>query len=133
MLRKFWLLFAQACTVCVAALFIAFMVGTTITSIYLSRRKPIEAQGRVFMTLFLNSAVMFFCIHLGPPFWVTVLLVFGWGLGAGFGMVLTRSIIQASAPAPYRARVLSVFQLALGISLESLLVVAPNILFFALF
>jgi MFS family permease len=96
----------------VAALFIAFMVGTTITSIYLSRRKPIDAQGRVFMTLFLNSAVMFFGLHLGPPFWVSVLLVFGWGLGAGFGMVLTRSIIQASAPPAYRARVLSVFQLA---------------------
>jgi MFS family permease len=96
----------------VAALFIAFMVGTTITSIYLSRRKPIEAQGRVFMTLFLNSAVMFFGVHLGPPFWVAVLLIFGWGLGAGFGMVLTRSIIQAAAPAQFRARVLSVFQLA---------------------
>lgn len=96
----------------VAALFIAFMLGTTITSIYLSRRKPIEAQGRVFMTLFLNSAIMFFGVHLGPPFWVTVLLIFGWGLGAGCGMVLSRSIIQAAAPAAYRARVLSVFQLA---------------------
>jgi MFS family permease len=96
----------------VAALFIAFMVGTTITSIYLSRRKPIDAQGRVFMTLFLNSAIMFFGLHLGPPFWVAVLLVFGWGLGAGFGMVLTRSIIQAAAPPAFRARVLSVFQLA---------------------
>lgn len=96
----------------VAALFIAFMLGTTITSIYLSRRKPIEAQGRVFMTVFLNSAIMFFGVHLGPPFWVTVLLIFGWGLGAGFGMVLSRSIIQAAAPAAYRARVLSIFQLA---------------------
>lgn len=96
----------------VAALFIAFMVGTTITSIYLSRRTPIEAQGRVFMTLFLNSAIMFLGLHTGPPFWLAVVLVFGWGLGAGFGMVLTRSIIQAAAPATYRARVLSVFQLA---------------------
>lgn len=96
----------------VAALFIAFMLGTTITSIYLSRRKPIDAQGRVFMTLFLNSALMFFGVHLGPPFWVSVLLIFGWGLGAGCGMVLSRSIIQAAAPPPYRARVLSVFQLA---------------------
>lgn len=96
----------------VAALFIAFMLGTTITSIYLSRRKPIESQGRVFMTLFLSSAIMFFGVHFGPPFWVTVLLIFGWGLGAGCGMVLSRSIIQAAAPAPYRARVLSVFQLA---------------------
>jgi MFS family permease len=96
----------------VAALFFAFMLGTTITSAYLSRRKPIEAQGRVFMTLFLNSAIMFFGVHTGPPFWVTLLLIFGWGLGAGCGMVLSRSIIQAAAPIAYRARVLSVFQLA---------------------
>jgi MFS family permease len=96
----------------IAALFIAFMLGTTITSALLSRMKPIERQGRVFMTMFLNSAIMFLGVHFAPPFWGAVLLIFGWGLGAGFGMVLSRSIIQAAAPPAFRARVLSVFQLA---------------------
>jgi MFS family permease len=102
----------QGTSLGIAALFIAFMAGTTITSVVLSRIKPIERQGRVFMTLFLNSVLMFIGVHFAPPFWVVVLLIFGWGLGAGCGMVLSRSIIQAAAPPLFRARVLSVFQLA---------------------
>ena len=95
-----------------AILFVAFMVGTTLSTGYLSRRKPIDQQGRTMMILFLNGAIVFACIHLGPPFWVTALLILSWGLTAGVGMVMSRSMIQAAAPPLVRGRVLSVFQMA---------------------
>ena len=52
-----------------------------------------------------------FYFHL--PFWSLYLLVFGWGLGAGVAISLSRSVVQEQAPPDKLARVMSVYQLGL--------------------
>jgi MFS family permease len=89
---------------------LAFMLGVTISSLVLSRLKPVMLQGRVFMFAYANSFAMLSAMHFALPYPVLMALIFWWGLGSGVGATLSRSIVQAAAPDVYRARVLSIFQ-----------------------
>lgn len=94
-----------------ASLIAAFLLGLSLSSLAMAHMKPVERQGRLMMLLSLNNFFIFTAAHFAPPFWAFVVLIFLWGFGAGFGMALTRGMVQAAAPPVYRARVLSVLQL----------------------
>ena len=48
-----------------------------------------------------------------PPSWLLFLLVLLWGAASGVAMMLGRSMTHEESPQAYRARVVSVYQLAL--------------------
>jgi len=48
-----------------------------------------------------------------PPSWLLFLLVLLWGAASGVAMMLGRSMTHEASPQAYRARVVSVYQLAL--------------------
>jgi hypothetical protein len=93
-----------------AALIGAFLAGLTISSFTMANVRPIERQGRALMLLALNNVIVFTLAYFEPPFPVFAVLMFSWGLGGGASMALSRGMVQAAAPAAYRARVLSVLQ-----------------------
>jgi MFS family permease len=97
----------------IASLMVAFWVGALVANVALVKFGQIERPGRA---LILAQAVTVmatgaFYFHL--PFWSLYLLVFGWGLGAGVAISLSRSVVQEQAPPDKLARVMSVYQLGL--------------------
>ena len=48
-----------------------------------------------------------------PPSWLLFLLVLLWGVASGVAIMLGRSMTLEASPQAYRARVVSVYQLAL--------------------
>jgi MFS family permease len=49
--------------------------------------------------------------HFGPPLYVLFPLVFVWGMCNGIWLSLSRALVQESAPASHRARILAVLTL----------------------
>lgn len=89
---------------------LAFMVGVTTSSLILAQLKPVLRQGRVFMFAYANSFAVMCVLHFQLPYAAIIGVIFWWGLAAGVGATISRSIVQAAAPDAYRARVLSIFQ-----------------------
>ncbi len=90
---------------------ITFMVGITLSTTYISRYVRIMAQGRAMMLSFSVSTFVFIAIHFYPPLWLLYALVFFWGASSAVLFSISRSIVQETAAASHRARVMSVFQL----------------------
>jgi MFS family permease len=93
-----------------ASIITVFLIGLTTSSFTLARLPPIEHQGRAMMLLSLNNVAVFTTVYFVHSYWVFVVLMFLWGLGAGAAMAVNRGMVQAAAPPAYRARVLSVLQ-----------------------
>jgi MFS family permease len=89
---------------------LAFMIGVTMSSLVLARLKPVLRQGRVFMFAYANSFLVMSVLHFELPYPALIALILWWGLAAGVGATISRSIVQAAAPEAFRARVLSIFQ-----------------------
>ena len=53
------------------------------------------------------------CFFFAPPLWLFYAIVLVWGLSGGVSMSMSRTIVQRAAPEKLRARVLSVFLLAM--------------------
>jgi hypothetical protein len=92
--------------------YVAFLLGLTLSSFAFSRIPPVERPGRLLMCLSLNNFFVFAVAHFVPAFESFALLMFWWGLTSGVAMSLTRAMIQIAAPHAYRARVLSMLQFA---------------------
>jgi len=95
-----------------AVLNISFMVGTTLVVLALRRMHPVRGQGRAMMLACCISAIVIGLIALSPPLPVMCLLALFWGGSGGVTMIMSRSLVQAAAPAQSRGRILSIFQLA---------------------
>ena len=62
-------------------------------------------------------------LHLELSEWLFYLVVYGWGMGGGISMTMSRAIVQESAPESHRARLMSVYSLGMmgGMPIGSLL------------
>jgi MFS family permease len=91
--------------------FVTFWIGAMVSSVALTRMRPAARPGQWLLIAQSIGAAMVLSLALRPEYWVFLVIVFGWGLAAGVSITMSRSIIQAAAPASHRARVLSVYQL----------------------
>jgi MFS family permease len=91
--------------------FVTFWVGAFVSSVALTRMKPAERPGQWLLASQTAGAILVLMIAFKPSYLAFLLIVFGWGLGAGISITMSRSIVQGAAPAAVRARVLSVYQL----------------------
>lgn len=89
----------------------AFMGGTIFGGMIIMRIGPIHHPGRVMIFSMFSSAFIMAGVAQGPDFYVTTFLIFLWGAGAGMSMPMTRTIVQTTAPAAIRSRMLAVFQM----------------------
>ncbi len=95
-----------------ALLNISFMGGTTLMVLALRRMHPVRRQGRAMLLASCASAVVIGLISLAPSLPLMCLLAAAWGGSGGISMIMSRTLVQAAAPAESRGRILSIFQLA---------------------
>ena len=94
-------------------LMVIFYAGATISNLLMIRVMPLVRPGRIFLIMQLSRMVILGLIWCEPVFWIFALACVGWGLNMGVTMTLARTIVQESATAEYRARIMSVYSLGL--------------------
>jgi len=94
-------------------LMVIFYAGATISNLLMIRVMPLVRPGRIFLIMQLSRMVILGLIWFKPVFWIFALACVGWGLNMGVTMTLARTIVQESATAEYRARIMSVYSLGL--------------------
>jgi MFS family permease len=92
-------------------IFITFWAGAFCSSLAISRFRKLKRPGRLLLIAqFIGSAAILILVN-GAPYWMFLMLVFGWGLAAGISIMMSRGIVQEAAPPALLARVLSIYQL----------------------
>ena len=94
-------------------LMVIFYAGATISNLLMIRVMPLVRPGRIFLIMQLSRMVILGLIWFQPVFWIFALACVGWGLNMGVTMTLARTIVQESATAEFRARIMSVYSLGL--------------------
>jgi predicted MFS family arabinose efflux permease len=92
-------------------MFLCFFGGIGISSIAVGHL-PVRRQGRALMLAMCAGGVVMVVIHFHPPLWGFLLATFSWGLFGGVISIMSRTIVQMSAPAAHLARILSVLTAA---------------------
>ncbi|SHE89554.1 Predicted arabinose efflux permease, MFS family [Microbulbifer donghaiensis] len=96
-----------------ATLQLAFVAGTVAATVTMLRRGQGRRPGRGILMCLLYSAALLVAISYGPTPLGLVLLCACWGGVAAASAALGRAIVQLFAPAEYRSRIISIYQLAL--------------------
>ena len=92
---------------------IIFYGSAAFSNFIMIRLMPLLRPGRIFLLMQLSRMVILGVMWIQPSFWLMVLATIGWGLNMGITMTLSRYIVQESATAEFRARILSVYSLGL--------------------
>ena len=89
------------------------LAGTVLATLVLMKTGRIRYPGRalIFGTLFSCSFLLTLTLPLVD--WLFYLILFFWGAGGGLIVIMSRSIVQENAPDTHRARVMSIFSLAM--------------------
>ena len=90
---------------------VGMMCGIVFTASMIGKIGGIERQGRALVLALGSGAFVMASFGIVPTFWTFVLAAFLWGCGGGVAMTMNRTIIQESAPASHRGRILAVFQM----------------------
>lgn len=96
-----------------ATLQVLFTGGIIGTNLVMARAIQLRRPGRLLVSSLLLRGILIVAIGLHPPTWALYLIVVAWGMLSGMSMTLGRTMVHESAPLENRARVLSVYQLAL--------------------
>ena len=100
------------------------LAGTVLATLVLMKTGRIRYPGRalIFGTLFSCSFLLTLTLPLVD--WLFYLILFFWGAGGGLIVIMSRSIVQENAPDTHRARIMSIFSLAMmgGSPIGSLLI-----------
>ncbi len=95
-------------------MYVTFWFGAFVSSVILSVTPKLKRPGRLLLTAqFVGSMVILVMLWEGIKDYHQIFLtiVFIWGLAGGVSIAMSRSIVQAAAPADQLARVLSIYQL----------------------
>jgi len=87
-------------------------LGTVTAASLLLLRGQLPRRGRALVLSMAGTGVPLLVISTGVPFSGALLAAFAWGIGAALFQSIGRAIIQERAPQAQRARVLSVYSLA---------------------
>ena len=92
----------------------SFMFGVILSNVYIIRFVGRFTQpGRALIISLLLRGGFLVAIAMHPPAWLLFTLVLLWGGASGVAIMLGRSMTHEESPQPYRARVVSIYQLAL--------------------
>jgi predicted MFS family arabinose efflux permease len=90
-----------------------FFAGAALSNGVMLRFMPLRFPGRIYLVMQLSRIVVVYLLWIEPDWWLLVLATIGWGLNMGVTTNLARSIVQESADAQYRGRILSVFSVGM--------------------
>ncbi len=92
----------------------SFMFGVILSNLVIIRLVGrFSKPGRTLLVSLLLRGLFLLAIACHPPAWLLFVLVTMWGGASGVAMMLGRSMTHEESPQAYRARVVSVYQLAL--------------------
>ena len=96
-----------------ALIMVIFFGGAMISNLMMLRVMPLASPGKVFLIMQLSRVVIIALLWFSPPWWLLTIVIFAWGLNMGVTSTLARTIVQESAEAEYRGRILSVYSLGM--------------------
>ncbi len=96
-----------------ATMMAVFFAGATVSNLLMYRLMPFVRPGRLYLLMQLSRIVVLFLLWIEPDWWLLVLAIVGWGVNMGFTTSLARTVVQESAAAEFRGRILSVFTLGM--------------------
>jgi MFS family permease len=107
----------------IALAFAANMLGTCTTIFFLMRRGGIHRPGRALMLGAATSLTILSALFFELPIAAFYAVIYLWGLCGGISMTMTRAIVQEASVDSHRARLMSVYSLAMmgGMPLGSIL------------
>ncbi|HEY8122386.1 MAG TPA: MFS transporter [Myxococcota bacterium] len=88
-----------------------FPAGTIVGSLAIRARGGIARKGRAMLLAMTNGAAMLALLSLAPSFELFMLGALAWGIGGAVFINSSRALVQETAPADQRGRILSVYQL----------------------
>ena len=89
--------------------YMAFPVGIIIGSLTLLARRSLHRKGHALLLALAACGICIAVMAVGLPFWGLVLATVAWGACAAIFYNASRTLVQQSAPATHRARVLSLY------------------------
>jgi MFS family permease len=92
--------------------FIAFGLGTLTAIFGTMRLGGARRPGAVLVFSQFWGIAVLTPIAFGIPSWAFNLCIFCWGMGGGFAMTMSRTIMQEESPASHQARVMAAFSIA---------------------
>lgn len=96
-----------------AIMMTVFYAGATASNLLMYKLMPFSQPGRLFLIMQLSRIVILLLLWIEPSWWLLVVATIGWGVNMGFTTTLARTIVQESAEARFRGRILSVFTLGM--------------------
>lgn len=96
-----------------SSLLVIFWIGAFVANLILARIGSVEQPGLLLMAAQVVTVVSMGLLALPIPLYWLFVMVFGWGLGGGVAITLSRAVVQENAPRDKVARVMSVYQLGL--------------------
>ena len=89
------------------------LAGTVLATLVLMRLGKVLHPGRALTLGMVISCSVLLTFTTTLPTWLFFIVVFLWGAGGGLIVIMSRSIVQESAPETHRARIMSIFSLAM--------------------
>ena len=89
------------------------LAGTVLATLILMKTGRVRYPGRALMLGTLLSCSFLLALTLPLVHWLFYLVLFFWGAGGGLIVIMSRSIVQENAPETHRARIMSIFSLAM--------------------
>lgn len=89
------------------------LAGTVLATLVLMKTGRIRYPGRALIFGSLFSCSFLLTLTLPLVDWLFYLILFFWGAGGGLIVIMSRSIVQENAPDTHRARIMSIFSLAM--------------------
>ena len=96
-----------------ATMLVVFYTAAMFANLLLVRFMPLARPGRTYLLLQLSRIVFLLLLWIDPTWWLLVVAIVAWGMNMGVTTTLARTVVQESAPARFRARILSVYNLSL--------------------
>ncbi len=90
-----------------------FFAGATVSNLLMFKLMPFQQPGRLFLLMQLSRILIVLLLWIEPSWWLLVVATIAWGVNMGFTTTLARTIVQESAAAEFRGRILSVFTLGM--------------------
>lgn len=96
-----------------AVMMTVFYAGATASNMLMYKLMPFVQPGRLFLLMQLSRIIILYLLWIEPSWWLLVVATIAWGVNMGFTTTLARTIVQESAAAAFRGRILSVFTLGM--------------------
>ncbi len=96
-----------------SVLMAVFFTGAVLANSMLLKFTPLQRPGRLYLGLQLSRVIVLVMLFVEGDLWLLFLGTFLWGMNMGVTSNLARMIVQESARAEYRGRILAVFSVSM--------------------